>query len=869
MLPPVPALSAVRPFSLQAPEESLAAVLERLYWNASVRGPLLVVGPECYTPLRSPKEPPTDLFRFTRGEPVEDDAEADDEKTAPPAPLPDGPLNPGVLFSHFGLQVARLSGLSIAEPTRMVVPRPLQLTASQVEGLFPTRDTLLLFLTTLTESQWKDLGSATGLGEEQLEGPKQKQLFQRLFPAVVVAVFPQEPTLPKSDIDNPLPLAPTQRAGARLRLFQTLSLTAHGQGTEHNSYTLRDREVVPDPEAKLRRVVLLAPAKHLPDDQIEQSALVPTRPKPTQLDPASPALDAPIALEGATTVGELVGRIARATRLSLLCDKRIAGRQVWVRGKGTVRAGTALAALARGVQGAVRKLDTLYLLTAQVPTTLEQSEALALTVGGIEQSLSEKIRTLGQEAQQARAQLVRERAAVKIPRDSRSLAPEALWKLGSKRVVPRRDPAAPLDDDETPPLPETLPLASLPPFFHQQAQASYERQRAEAQKLGSDPPAFPTGVSARVYLQLEAVLPGLNARARLTSLPLEDIHPDEPLPTPPPPVTWPQGVTRAWHLPLPETDDQAEQLLTLARRCTVNELRLALPAAPDADERLARLAPRLQAAGIRLVPTVSIFQATKPEQRRDVDFLGRTAQQWSRSPLAEAVKGLEFFWLEDTLEPEGVDVAALVARVQRLLKLPGVSELGLTGLEPSGYGHGLSFVPLWSGGGQRSERLAFLQKEGLDPADIDQEDDTSDPEAQRKWWERKAARRDATLKRLETALKTAGLLPRLTAQKPDRESWERWRANLLQESPAGAVVPPPWLKSVALEDHPWRASGNTPEALLDETGQLRLWLQRMLFPPKSEGLPEKGFVLDATRLPVNEGLGLLERAFTEAASPSS
>ena len=360
---------------------------------------------------------------------------------------------------------------------------------------------------------------------------------------------------------------------------------------------------------------MLAPEKHVDEEDFAPFTTAPTRPKPTQLDPASTVLDSPISLEGAKTVGELVGRIARATRLSLLCDKRIAGRSVFVRGKGTVRAGTVLAALCRGVQGAVRRLDSTYVLTQQVQTHLELTEAIQVASEATNQPLEKRQQDESREAQQARGTLIRRRAVDNFPRDPRSQGPEALWKLGSKFHPPSASSL--MDDDEseaTPADPESVALVSLPDFFQQQAQMAYQKRLTEAQKLGAPLPTAPTRVSARVYLVAEALLPQLGARARITTFALDRLHPDTPLPEPLPPVTWPTTGVRGWYIPLPSTDSERDALISLAKRCKVSELRVLVPAGEEPEKQLTALAAQAKTANVKLVAAVRPWKRFSPRQ---------------------------------------------------------------------------------------------------------------------------------------------------------------------------------------------------------------------------------------------------------------
>ncbi len=827
----------------QPPVNSLAAVLERLYWNAGARGPLLIVAPELYTPQEKPDETPPDLFRQEQTKPNDDEAPEDKPK---PLKLPMGPINPNVLLPLFGLQITRLEGLSVVTHPRMQVPKTLSLNENQLEDLIGL-NTLERFLATLDESQWQAIGSAQGLAETQLSSPQQKKLFHQLLPSTAVAYFASEPPLPKWNpdaSDSPPPLPPGALVGMRLRVEKRLALNAFVPGAPRQGVGLRDQERL-DPEGKLRREVLLQPEKYLNEEALSEWATQPARVKPTHLDPAGHALDTPIMLEGAQTVKELVERIARATRINLICDKRVADCGIWIKGKGSVRAGTVLAALCRGMHAAVRRLDNLYLLTADTQTTIERTEEVALSYGLLGTQADGLGKQMQEETRVAREHLIRTRAADKVPHDSRSEAPPALWKLGEKLPLTRRSVMD--DDNDAPPAePESLPLASLPPVFQQRVQSSFQK----SQKLGE----VPTRVAASVMLYAELLLPRLNAHARIGILPLERVHPDTPLPEPPPPVTWPETPVRAWYVPLPADENESKALLTLATQCKVTELRIALPPGDDSEKRLAELAKRTKDAKIKLVPVLCPFVALSPETRRDIDLLGRTARAWSQTPVGKLQP-----LLRDYVEPAALDTTLFTIYFKRLARLPGVTGLALAELAPPGYGTSES----WEGGGQWSERLAFLQKEGLDPADL--KDDNGAPEPLERWERRKVAQRDVALTRLHHALKAAALPFPLSAE--GNEGWEQWRLGLwsppAQDSEATrkiAAEARPALLAVTLKGTPWHTSIGKIEALLDQTGQLRAWLQHTLKQVTQEPHYD-GVVLDLSERSLAEGLALLTQAF--------
>ena len=149
--------------------------------------------PECFTPQRKPDEPPPDIFRYS---PYGSEEEEDTSPVLPRETLPPGPLNPTVLFPHFGLRVVRLSGLSVVEHGRMQVPQAISLTEAQQEAVSPPQTTLERFLATLSDEQLKLVGSTQGLGMAQLSNREQKRSFSSSFPPVRSFSLPPNPRCP-------------------------------------------------------------------------------------------------------------------------------------------------------------------------------------------------------------------------------------------------------------------------------------------------------------------------------------------------------------------------------------------------------------------------------------------------------------------------------------------------------------------------------------------------------------------------------------------------------------------------------------------------------------------------------------------------
>ncbi|WP_309713914.1 hypothetical protein [Armatimonas sp.] len=855
MIPLIPAFicSAAQPA-----EGTLSEVLGRLYWNVAARGPLLIVAPECQTPPLKPDSLPPDLFGFTQG----DLGEEEEEESAPTPthtplpPLPPGPLNPALILPRYGLRLVRLTGLTVVEHERMMVSNVASFTKTQQEGFASPHNTLLVLLASLTDNQWRALGSAQGLGENQLTDAAQKKLFKLLLPPTLTLRFDSEPGLPPTNgEDSPLRLPPAALANPRLRLTRSLSLTAFPQGSPNESFPLSDQAEPKRAKPEWERNALLSSEKYVPDEMFSSTAVAPSRPRPTQLDPASPLLDAPISLEGAQTVGQLVTRLARATRLSLLCDARIAKRSVVVRGRGPVRAGTVLAALCRGVQGAVRKLDSTYLLTQQLTTGRELQEAEQLALQSQDKLLDELLQNESAAALWARRELIASRATDKVSRDRQSPLPEALWALGSKFVPPLTG------DFETRPDPASLALSGQPAFLREQAQKSYQERLTAAREAGEPLPKAPDRLSAETMLQLSVHFPALGAHSELVEFRQNLLHPDTPFPEPPAPASWASLATRAWFVPLPATPDERETLLSLAKRCGVSELRVSLPPGEEPEKLFTALAAQAKLSGVKVLATLCPFEALTPATKRDVDVLGRTASAWSAAPVGKLARTS----FRDFGEPESLDLKAFIAWCQRLSALPGVSGFTLTELAPPGYTESLGS---WEGGGQWRERLAFLQKESLDAADFISSQDSPTAEQETRWLQRKIARRDAFLTRLNDALKAANLLRGLSAQ--SLWGWERWRPGMIREAESSegestvTAEARPALLNLPLEETPWRLGDDSPRVFLDETGQLRLWLNESFERLRKQQLYE-GIVLDISKFPLGEGLKLLESAFLNGA----
>lgn len=277
----------------------------------------------------------------------------------------------------------------------------------------------------LTERQWKLLGSSAGLGQTDLTRDQKKLFF---------ALLPDPLTVSKPD-GSSVKATEEQRKASRLRLSKRFhyafvdndgrQIAAAGIGsTNPSGLRLGGGNVVAQPPIVLSGVPIIGrlinpgvsgtlqeariafvTTEDLPvqsftlrlndsalrtDDIILSSTSARATSnfgatfsapeglhlKPSELDFASPALDKTVPLAGADTVREVVRRVATATGYELYCDPRYATRRVYLRGE-SARAGDILKAVCWGTAGTFRRVGTAYVLT-------EDLTPLAIRLGKIQ-----------------------------------------------------------------------------------------------------------------------------------------------------------------------------------------------------------------------------------------------------------------------------------------------------------------------------------------------------------------------------------------------------------------------------------------------------------------------------------------------------
>lgn len=322
----------------------LTATLET--WDASARGPLLVVDPDRVMPpgLRIRIQDPT----WTNG-------------LSMPV-LPGEGATMAEVIAYYGLQPARFGTLSALVPAEMPVVNTHLGKPNLLKGV--QQDAIMRLLgATLTPNQWRALGSAQGLGLDNLSS-EQGELFLALLPETFrqLAGHPLsagEPAVP------PVELSREDRARVRIRMSREIDL-AFPSATRPDSWEGGGfGHARGDPSRWVA-------ARHMVFGQATYGAeftqYQPNRQKRSQL--RFDALAAPISLqpdEGSPTltVAALVQRAARSDELELYADPRVAALPVWTAGSSS-RAGDVLKALCLALCGTFRKVGPAYVLTEDI-----------------------------------------------------------------------------------------------------------------------------------------------------------------------------------------------------------------------------------------------------------------------------------------------------------------------------------------------------------------------------------------------------------------------------------------------------------------------------------------------------------------------
>ncbi|MBB6050679.1 hypothetical protein [Armatimonas rosea] len=633
---------------MQTALRSLRDYLTNLDWDASRRGSLLVVAPEQLT--TSPPRPEQDVEEEKKA--LAEGAAAFARRIGPPGRYG---YNPALLEQAFELRRLRTRTCAALAPSLMVIPaRRLPKPDFHAEDERP--ELMELLLRTCTQTQWEKLGSRTGFGLPDCETRAQRRLFERIVPSplVVGRNYRRQP--------NDRLYSPSERLRARLRVVLYVSSDAVGsQGAEAQMlYFNGDKNT---------EITLVGDNPYAPHDTTFGASLtekVPRKQKPAALSYG--ALTTPVHLVPTTTVGELVGQIASATRLPLTVDYRLKRHSVLTWGT-QVAAGDLLEALCWSLGGSVRKLDpAAFVLTwDKEPLTLHllrhdtwEADAWLESVYGekepykIDNALPYLALADDEPQRFSRSWVERLAGGPRIVKSD--ALPASVQNLHALALAER------FRDQETPPGLDSVRLVLS----------------AWAQLLLPDGPA----------LTLEPLSVPLGATSTTQ---------DEPA------LGW-EGIGLTLRA---ETPEQAEQLLALTDKLPLARLFLEGDAPTLAAALKMTKKPLCGLERLLTVPPGS-------DPRVDRNILGQSTSEYGKS---RGRRG------SDWLIPDAPGVQEHCrSKVQALAALPGLAGLRLADDTPPGYDAELSLQGIYSPGDalgySRENRLAYWRETGTDPADI-------------------------------------------------------------------------------------------------------------------------------------------------------
>ena len=942
------------------PANSIAAVADKLNWDASKLGPLLIVAPERLTTRAN--NPMGALMGGFMMDDMPAGQKIPDNLKPPALPQPGpGGYRVEALAAAIKRKVVKAGLLSTLAPIDVAKPTNMMdfIQGSMMEEMMDAGEKepiLLSLLASLNGSQWLMVTSDTGLGPEGLD-PAQKKQFYRLFPTMTEVNFKKGTgPAPRKEPDfasvmsklaggeAPDPAAIREMMGPalsqdqidalRLRIKRDLTVNAVSSKANNTGLDTADADMggmnidpgLPESEWDAESVWVKSPQMNFIEQSLGMATKaannrIPANPKKTDVDYQAAALQVPISLTGLKNLGELVDRVAKASRVSLVCDKRYASLSVLTRGD-SAKAGDVLQAITRAIHGTVRKLgdgdERVYIVTDDlVPASYRMSGQMG-DMMRLMAPMAGKQKAAATEGRVARAKLSAKNPLPTIRRGWGGNLPESLWQAAESGK----------DDFK-------LPLTSLPEAYQKQAREAWAEMPKEVQGTKF----APDSAQGQMNVVGEMFVPATGAFFEVASIDAADLRPDANKDIPVEPLKWPERDTvRSVYIGLPQDAATTALLIETATKRGLTHIFTDAPVYGDIT-KLRTFADAVAKAGLKLVPVVSPLhgEAAVPNAPRDIALTGETSRAWATSKfareLSETVPGINFIIdnirRADYIVPEAVDPTAVVTRLELLASLPGVAWVALHDLAAPGYGtentiYGESGT--WSGGGTLGARTRFVKAQQMDPADIVQDMgfDTMLSESlidrrsynfyavNRAWTKDLKGRRDNFMNRIDLVLKRSQLpVPVIQSQSVSYQGtlWQGWTGEIWNNSyemaeefdpskpdsnPIQPFKKPEKRKKPAIKDtlsfiQPvdffqrtgMGADVNDPHLLRPDEERLAAWISDQLASDamaaydedptdeesKAELIERNGFVLNLMGVSTADAIGFLQRRVAEQSVP--
>ena len=625
--------------------------------------------------------------------------------------------------------------LSAFAPTNMTTLTVDRLPKPNIYAELTEGDRMTLFQASLTDDQWRKLTSEDGLGGADLK-PEQRDLFLALLPNPIVArrIIDDSGPEPKSES---LTLADDQRGSVRLRQYKRLMWDFH---TEKGGGSISMGRAYGTPWGlNYRPQVFGGTSGDVVIFGVKVKETGPNRQKRSNLRYDGSALDPKIPLTGAATVGEIVDRIRKATRVEIYADRRYTDQTVYIRGD-YARAGDILRAFALCVTGTYRQVGPAYVLTDDLSGLGVRHALLNIWAGRALGSYRDVVDSVLDTADKLPTE--------RIGWDEKDpMRPgDALLKRMANRpriIDSRKDrDAGMVPINELPAAAQTEIVKQLEDLRTSQSRSIKQENdtiRADA--------VLPYGEIAT-----ELIVPGIGSvraneltmfasfhSGRRTGLPNGDD-------APPPLIADLSNIPKRGIVVAPRTEAEAVKAVIEAKRRGFTTLWIAVT--PSETKPLEAAIRAGKEAGIPIVAAVRVLRSNGDKTLpADVNILGEmstaAAGRLARDGPALSSGGLFIIknreqdnrrlaagaaserkrddWLRPDLPNVRVNVAARVAAIARV---PGLAGLTLLDLVPPGYHD----PALWSQGmapfqedgyGYSEEtRLGFLRQSGVDPIDL-------------------------------------------------------------------------------------------------------------------------------------------------------
>lgn len=642
--------------------------------------------------------------------------------TLPPgASFPASTADAAAVAEAFGKTHRQFGAVGAIAPAQMTVLNADPINPNIYEDLAGW-DALRLLAASLTDPQWQAMTGESGLGQADLSGDTQRQLFADVLPQALRIVPRSAPGAAGTEGNAGLRDLSDQLGQVHLRLRRRVEIMVPEAGSDLFLPANAASEpgsphylLAPDAYADAKTTLYGVPVK----------ANVPNSPKPGDLDFARPEWQTPVTLAGVKTVGGLVLRVGVATHQELYADARWEARTVTLRGpQAAVPASDLLRALAFCLAGAYRKVGAAFVLTDDTlgaGTRRERWRAFETAAGSLKRAALSAANTKItanhalpglmpaddslplSAAQQKEADAFYARTGFRsatqtleqlTPAQQASVLALAPTK-NDNGTVSAPNPAGRMIVQENPALEMLLPAldgpidAGLGPALYNLFDAGHSFAQAEGGKRG--------GGSA----DTSAALPSL-------------------------PVLLQSIARRAVLLPAPEPADM-DALVAKLRALGLNEWWIVLPASSPAgaNEALLRQAIRAAApAKIAVLPVIDLLEWSPPVPAAlaDLTLLGQTSVQ-AQGALAQVMPSAS------APETQAVAVSPLspivqsrlAATMQELARVPGAGGIVWRQTTPPGYAAPRASDPyagLAALGCAEPMRLAFLRARHADPLDL-------------------------------------------------------------------------------------------------------------------------------------------------------